>query len=290
MENNSIIKTSKGVKGYIMEMTCKLGKIEILLPDASTSYFFIDDDLAELFNLKTNNEALKLLRKTIREKVEPNIYKRIGFDYESSAVIIRTTNAEFILEIALIINEIAKVSLAEQEIGIVKNQLLSHKRPKKQKWEVGDIFQIPLENGTHAFGQIVWKDYTHPVCGLFDINKTEIPSLVEIMSYPFISILSLTPNSLDNHRWKVLGNTNVRIQKEDVPKEFNGTDCIGARSFSSGTLEDLANAVYGVKPWNVFAEEDYFDQILLPSIKRPLTAKVLSLSERNPYRKEKKWE
>ena len=115
-----------------MDTICKLGKIEIFLPNASTSYFLINDDLAEFFKLETNNEALKLLRKTAREKLEPNLYKRIGFDYESSAVIIRTINAECILEIALAINELANMTLSEEEISITKNQLLSHKRPKKQ--------------------------------------------------------------------------------------------------------------------------------------------------------------
>jgi hypothetical protein len=38
----------------------------------------------------------------MRDKIEPNIYKRISFDYESSSVIIRTTNAELILQIAII--------------------------------------------------------------------------------------------------------------------------------------------------------------------------------------------
>ena len=269
-----------------MKTTYKFGEIEILLPDASTSYFFIDEDLAELFKLETNNEAVKLLRKTVREKVEPNLYKRIGFDYESSAVIIRTTNAELILEIARIINELANVNLSEEEINSAKNQLLSHKRPKKQKWKVGDIFQVPLENGTYGFGQVVWTSYTHPVCGLFDINKTDVPTLEEIVSNPFISILSLTPNSLDNHSWKVLGNMNVRVQKKDVPKKFIGI----TTDFTSGILEELANAFYGVTPWNVFAEEDFFDEILLPTVKRPSTAKVLSSSERNLYRKEKKWD
>ncbi|MFD0051097.1 Imm26 family immunity protein [Actinomycetes bacterium NPDC127524] len=273
-----------------MELTCRLGKIEILLPDASISYFFIDEDLAELFKLETNNEALKLLRKTAREKMEPNRYKRIGFDYESSAVIIRTTNAETILEIALVINDLANVTLSEEEINITKNQLLSHKRPKKQKWKVGDIFQIPLENGTYAFGQVVWKSYTHPVCGLFDINKKDVITLEEIINYPFISVLSLTPSSLDSHRWKVLGNMQVKIQMEDVPRKLNGTPCTGAMSFTDGILEDLANAFYGVTPWNVSAEEDYFDHILLPTVKRPSTAKILSISERNIYRKERKWD
>jgi hypothetical protein len=269
--------------------TCKLGGIEILLPDASTPYFFIDEDLAELFKLETNNEAVKLLRKTVREKMEPSLYKRINFDYESSAVIIRTTNPELILEIASVINELSNINLTTDEISITKNQLFSHKRPKKQKWKEGDIFQIPLEDGSYAFGQVLWKSY-NPVCGLFNFNKQAVPSLVEIINTPFITVLSLTPNLLDNHRWKVLGNMDVRIQKKDVPKKFNGSSSIGATDFTSGILEDLANAYYGVTPWNVFAEEDFFDQILLPAVKRPSTAKVLSSSERRHYRKERKWD
>lgn len=39
----------------------------------------------------------------------------------------------------------------------------------------------------------------------------------------------------------------------------------------------------------VFAEDDYFNQILLPTVKRPLTAKVISFSERILDRKERKW-
>lgn len=270
--------------------TCKLGKIEILLPDASTSYFFINKDLAESFKLETNNEALKLLRKTVREKMEPNLYKRIGFDYESSAVIIRTTNPELILEIASVINELSNISVTTDEISITKNQLLSHKRPKKQKWKVGDIFHIPLEDGSYAFGQVVWKSYTHPVCGLFNLNKQGVPSLDEILNTPFISVLSLTPNLLDNHKWKVLGNMDVRIQKKNVSKKFNGSSNIGSTDFTSGVLEDLANAFYGVTPWNVFAEEDFFDQVLLPTVIRSATAKILSSAERNLYRKERKWD
>ena len=271
-----------------MDTICKLGKIEIFLPNASTSYFLINDDLAEFFKLETNNEALKLLRKTAREKLEPNLYKRIGFDYESSAVIIRTINAECILEIALAINELANMTLSEEEISITKNQLLSHKRPKKQKWKVGDIFQIPLENGTYSFGQVLWKNYTQPVCGLIDINATTVPTIEEIINNPFISVLSITPNSLDNHKWKVLGNMNVNIQKDDVSEKFNGTPCIGAKSFTSGILENLANAFYGFSPWNVLADMGYFDQILLPTVERPSTAKLLTLSERELYRNRKK--
>lgn len=67
------------------------------------------------------------------------------------------------MEIEIVINDLANVNLTAEEISITKDELISYKRPKKQKWKVRDIFQIPLENGTYAFGQVVWKNYTQPV-------------------------------------------------------------------------------------------------------------------------------
>lgn len=275
------------MEGRKIETTYKLGELKILLPDASTSYFFIDEDLAKLFKVETNNEAIKLLRKTARDKLELDLYKRIRFDYESSSVIIRTTNAESILEIARIIHELANVYVSEEEINLVKNNLLSYKRPNKQKWETGDIFYFLLRDNTYAFGQVVWKSSTHPVCGLFNFHKTVVPTLEDIISNSFISVLSLTPQSLDNHSWKIIGNKDVKIQKEDVPQEFSGTSNIGSRDFSSGIFEKLANAFFGVTPWNVFAKEDFFDELLMPNVSRPENAKVLSTHDRKLYQEEK---
>ncbi len=79
-----------------------------------------------------------------------------------------------------------------------------------------------------------------------------------------------------------------KIQMEDVPSKFNGTICVGAKGFTDGVLEKLANAFYGVKPWNIFTKEDFFDQILLPTVERPQAVKALSLSERDLYRKKRK--
>lgn len=275
------------MRGRKIETTYKLGKLDILLPDASTSYFFIDEDLAELFKVETNIEATKLLRKTARNKMKPDLYKRIGFDYESSAVIIRTTNAELILEIALIIHELANVNLSEEVINLAKDYLLSHKRPKKQKWKEGDIFHFLLEDNTYAFGQVVWKSSKHAVCGLFDFHKSDVPTVEEIISNSFISVLSLIPSPLDNHRWKIIGNRDVKLQKKDVRQEFRGSSSIGSRDFSSGIFEKLANAFFGVTPWNVFAKEDFFDELLLPTVSRPENAKVLSTYDRKLYQKEK---
>lgn len=257
--------------------------MRIFLPDASSSYFFINEDLAESFNLETNAAALKLLRKTMREKLEPALYRRIKFDYESSAVIIRTAKAGLILDTSVAINELSNVELSDEVIHIMKNRLLSYKRLEKQKWKAGDIFKIVLEDGTFAFGQIVRKSRTGPVCGLFDNNENEIPALNKIINSNFISVLTLTPRASDNHKWEVLGNMDVILKMSDVPEKFNGSMGVGSKSFTDGIFSKLANAYFGVVPWNIFPEDNVFDQLLLPGVGRPGDAVVLSSTDKADY-------
>jgi pilus assembly protein TadC len=115
-------------------MIVSLGKIDIFLPDATTSYFFITEDLAEILKVETNYDALKQFRKILRNEIEKDLYKRIDFSQDSSEVVIRTTNAFTILKIAVIINGLINETISEVEITEAGHKLLSHKRPKKQKW------------------------------------------------------------------------------------------------------------------------------------------------------------
>ncbi|OQR56483.1 Imm26 family immunity protein [Bacillus sp. CDB3] len=270
-------------------MIFSLGKIDIFLPDATSSYFFIVEDLAEILKIETNYDALKQFRKILRNEIEKDLYKRIDFGQDSSEVVIRTTNALTILKIAVIINGVINVTISEEEMTEAEQQLLSHKRPKKQKWRVGDIFLLNLSNGTYGFGQVVWKPFGSPVCGLFDLNTGAIPTVEEVSNHSFISVLTVLSSSLDKGDWKVIGNADVRINVEKVLRQHRGLDVTGSMSYSDGTLLELANAYYGLFPWNVFYEEDYFDNILLAPFKRPNIAKVLSSIEREEFRKEKNW-
>ncbi|OJD64228.1 hypothetical protein [Bacillus sp. NH11B] len=127
-------------------MIFSLGKIDIFLPDATSSYFFIVEDLAEILKIETNYDALKQFRKILRNEIEKDLYKRIDFGQDSNEVVIRTTNALTILKIAVIINGVINVTISEEEMTEAEQKLLSHKRPKKQKWKVGDIFWLNLSN------------------------------------------------------------------------------------------------------------------------------------------------
>ncbi|WP_368906946.1 Imm26 family immunity protein [Bacillus wiedmannii] len=270
-------------------MIVSLGKIDIFLPDATTSYFFITEDLAEILKVETNYDALKQFRKILRNEIEKDLYKRIDFSQDSSEVVIRTTNAFTILKIAVIINGLINETISEVEITEAGHKLLSHKRPKKQKWKAGDIFLLNLRDDTYVFGQVLRKSYGSPVCGLFNLNTETIPAVEKISNHPFISILTLLSSSLDKGDWKVVGNIDIRINIDEVPWQHSGLGVAGSMSYSDGALLELANAYYGLIPWNVYYKEDYFDEILLSPFKRPNIAKMLSPIEREHYRNEKNW-
>ena len=53
---------------------------------------------------------------------------------------------------------------------------------------------------------------------------------------------------------------------------------------------DLAEAYYGLIPWNVYADEKELDKMLMKGVRRPRSAKVLKRKECKQYRMEKGWE
>jgi hypothetical protein len=234
--------------------------------------------------METNYEAVKYFRKILRENMDLKDYKKIEFDRESSEVVIRTSNALVMLEIVVLMNKLINFELSKEEIRKVEQKLISHKRPKKQKWSIGDLFLISLSNNTYALGQVIWLSYTEPVCGLIDIYFRKIPDLVEIENFKYISVLSVTSCSLDDYSWKVIGNKDVMIEKSEVDWKHRGGSEIGSISHTSGVLDELAEAYFGIQPWNVMYDDDYFDQLLLPSVTRPSAAIILSPIERERYR------
>ncbi|MGG2134583.1 Imm26 family immunity protein [Bacillus sp. S2(2024)] len=258
----------------------KFGAIEIQLPDASISYFFISEDFAELLGVETNAEAKKILQKELKSYLDQKMYKRISFDQESNYVTISISKPDLMYIVAEYINQLINCPISEDDKNLIQDQLISYKRPKKQKWKIGDVFVITLTDGSYTFGQVLSKEYSFPTCTLFDIRTTDILSPEEIVNQRKITLLTIIPIHLDSHKWKIIGNEEVNCAIQPI----------SSGSFSSGILNDLAEAYYGLRPWNVNPDPSYLDKLLQPEIKRPDKAIVLNSEERLKYRKEQGWE
>ncbi|MGG1401543.1 hypothetical protein ABE288_27550 [Bacillus salipaludis] len=70
-------------------MEVKIGILKIYFPDATSSDFFINEDLAEKFGFETSQETAKYVRKKLKEKMDSS-FKRLKINYETNGIFINS--------------------------------------------------------------------------------------------------------------------------------------------------------------------------------------------------------
>ncbi|WP_342043809.1 Imm26 family immunity protein [Bacillus sp. OTU2372] len=266
-------------------MEIKIGALTIYFPDASSSDFFIIEDLAEFFGFETSLEAATFIKKKLKNRMEYPL-KKLKIDYETNGIFITSKNGEIIVEAAIIINELINIEIKNSEIVEVIKSVKNFKRPKKQRWVVADIFSIPLKNGSFSFGQIIKKDELgFPLCCLFDLVSNEVEEIHNIINENVVSILPISSQSLDNHTWKIIGNKSVVVAVEEVIKgqPKNYLRRITRSTYSVSSLKELAEALNGIRPWNENIDVNYFDKMLVPDYQKPDNLLFLTRVEKINY-------
>ena len=264
----------------------QIGPIKINLPDENQGYFSIFEDLAEFFGKEYQSDAVKSLRSKLK-----NIKPKATIDYEADFTHITTTNVDTLISVINAIIELSKDkyedyskidSLALREILLQAKK----NRPKPIEWKIGDIFAIQLADKTFSFGQVLDKKYCTCVLFNYRSGKPELSKLNYLELQP-LSILHLSNGDLlNNGHWSIISNEQVKID----PNMGYGGKAGTIGSISHGrcrAMVDLANAYWGLEPWNVMFEENYYDKLLLKGIPIPNTAVILSQEDRVKYRKEK---
>ena len=272
--------------------TLYLFAFNIHMPDESSSRFGIYHDLAGLFGLEYNNEAVKLLRSALRTSGE-DPGRKVNIERVASCVYITAARPEVIYLVAKTVNELSLPDFREQLDAGAQADLLdalrSWRRPKPKKWAPGDVFSIELNDGTHAFGQVLAKQYRSPTCALFEARAAQMEEdLDQVCSSRVVTILRLTPDQLDKGAWAVLGRLPVVADPDSGPG--GPPNQVGSRSFSANVLTSFANAYHGLEPWNSSADEYFFDGLLMEGVERPASAKWLSPEPRRQYRVAQGWE
>jgi hypothetical protein len=258
------------------------GPIRIRLPDGNQAGFSIFHDLAGVFGLEYQNEAAKALKSALKD-VKP----RANIDHESDYTHITSSNPTTVVEVVKAIQRLAspeqRASLHIDQDDLLKQLWFAKRnRPEPKKWEAGDVFSFALKDGTCAYGQVLRKSWC--TCALLDKRSSEMSlSASEIRAARVVSLLHILGDQLNNGAWTVLYNHPLLAD----PDSGHGGRFPGIGSISyggGGSLEELANAYWGLTPWNVKYKEDYFDGMLQPGITRPDHAIVLSQEDRRAYR------
>ena len=148
---------------------------------------------------------------------------------------------------------------------------------KKQAWQEGDYFSIPLADGTFVMAQVLKYEpqaLNSVICAIFIemIEKQPSGAPRSIDENKLISVLFVTRDLLDSGVWFVFGRgPTIDPQKyiglEDLRRKgFVGTEIIG-----SGNVIKLMNAFYGLIPWNSFYDPHYLDKLLVSPDRKPRT-------------------
>jgi hypothetical protein len=115
---------------------------------------------------------------------------------------------------------------------------------------------IPLDDNTFAFGQVLASHGDgSPTCLLFEGREDTPLSVDAIVELGFITILHTDGTLLESGHWKVVGHADPAVSATTGPWGAGGT------STGDGKLVALANAWFGLQPWNVMHQEDYFDDL-----------------------------
>lgn len=145
---------------------------------------------------------------------------------------------------------------------------------RRVDWKTGDVFLIPVSDGTHAVAQIIGREASvlnSVSIALFACRMSEsaAPS-APLECDEVYSTLFVTRDLLDRGVWPIVDHQPVSLPSKAFPYE----DCrskgyIGARVIGSGIVQHFVRAFFGVEPWNQYKDPEYFDNLLLSPGKKP---------------------
>jgi hypothetical protein len=147
---------------------------------------------------------------------------------------------------------------------------------RKQIWQPGDFFTVPLMDGTYTLGQVIKYEpraMNSALCTFysrcFDLDSPKIeesPTDEEV-----VAVLFVTRDLLDSGVWHVFKKGVPMSIKAYVNLEaMESADFIGVRIIGSGIVRQLMNAYNGLSPWNDFYDSNYLDKLLVSPDKKPL--------------------
>lgn len=149
---------------------------------------------------------------------------------------------------------------------------------RRLKWFPGDLFAVPLSDGSFGFAQAVAAVESWAVD--FALLSVRSPQAEPLAAPPLredaIAVQATWRTAITGGHWKFVGSTELVISLEACPNQrlISARESRGLKHSDWGLLEDFLSAYHGLFPWNLYSAFD-FDSYLLHGVERPAAAIVL---------------
>ncbi|MCC6678339.1 MAG: hypothetical protein IT436_14465 [Phycisphaerales bacterium] len=153
-------------------------------------------------------------------------------------------------------------------------------RRKRQQWEPGSVFLIPLPDSACAVGQVLGSEefggfvpvvlFGHRVASA-DVSLDEAIKNAVPVARSCVGKLCL-----DTGEWPVSGRQPIFLSTADWPnaKFRKRRSWVGAKFDNSVVLETFLKAYWGYEPWDGMKDPDYFTRFLFEPNHRPKSARL----------------
>jgi hypothetical protein len=147
-------------------------------------------------------------------------------------------------------------------------------RRKRIKWVHGDVFAVPLVDGT--FGLVQAIDHWMPHWIYTVVTDGRVTSLPVADTHTrlgkTLALLAVDDDPFDFGGFPHVGRASPIADRRDFPNEtFAQSGYVGAKSYTAGVIADFLSAWHSLAPWNAYKDEAFFDKLLISGRERPST-------------------
>jgi hypothetical protein len=146
----------------------------------------------------------------------------------------------------------------------------------RQRPSPGDLFLVPLSDGTWSLGQVISLEFEaldSILCGFSGQRREghEFPVLNStLLPADLISLIFVTPDQLANGNWRIVGRSvPPNIESLLDLSALRRSGFLGVNIIGSANVEKFLNAFHCLFPWNGFYDPNYLDNLLIAPDKKP---------------------
>jgi Immunity protein 26 len=156
------------------------------------------------------------------------------------------------------------------------------------KWQPGDIFVVPLADGSFGYVQAIAPVMAHAIDFAVLSSRSTVPMELsqDNDANSAIGVLATWRKAITGGRWGKVGRTAPHLSRLQCPNQvlIEKDNGLGVNHGDVGLVESFLSAYHGLIPWNLYAAH-CFDEYLVPGRKKPDTAYELSAADLAVYRR-----